>query len=108
MLYFFFHDSATTEIYTLSLHDALPIALRPDRRRMAGHRHAGTLRPRLARARARLLCGGAARIAAAARPFSGGAGGGRPPPRGPARGRRGAFPARDPRPLRHARARVPR
>src|SRR5947208_7985410 len=23
--YFFFHDTATTEIYTLSLHDALPI-----------------------------------------------------------------------------------
>src|SRR5688572_31138184 len=25
---FFFHDTATTEIYTLSLHDALPIYLR--------------------------------------------------------------------------------
>ena len=25
MLYFFFNDTATTEIYTLSLHDALPI-----------------------------------------------------------------------------------
>src|SRR5690348_17997033 len=25
MLFFFFNDSATTEIYTLSLHDALPI-----------------------------------------------------------------------------------
>src|SRR5438309_8626356 len=25
---FFFHDSATTEIYTLSLHDALPISSR--------------------------------------------------------------------------------
>ena len=24
-LYFFFNDQATTEIYTLSLHDALPI-----------------------------------------------------------------------------------
>src|SRR5688572_32007727 len=24
-MYFFFHDTATTEIYTLSLHDALPI-----------------------------------------------------------------------------------
>src|SRR5690606_41734162 len=24
-LFFFFHDTATTEIYTLSLHDALPI-----------------------------------------------------------------------------------
>src|SRR3712207_4143560 len=27
MLYFFFNDTATTEIYTLSLHDALPICL---------------------------------------------------------------------------------
>src|SRR3712207_7050794 len=28
MLIFFFNDTATTEIYTLSLHDALPISLR--------------------------------------------------------------------------------
>src|SRR3712207_8746217 len=28
---FFFNDTATTEIYTLSLHDALPIYLDPDR-----------------------------------------------------------------------------
>src|SRR3712207_7969525 len=27
--YFFFNDTATTEIYTLSLHDALPISRRP-------------------------------------------------------------------------------
>src|SRR3712207_8110376 len=27
-MYFFFNDTATTEIYTLSLHDALPIFLR--------------------------------------------------------------------------------
>src|SRR3712207_8362373 len=27
-LYFFFNDTATTEIYTLSLHDALPISQR--------------------------------------------------------------------------------
>src|SRR6266478_6807444 len=26
---FFFNDTATTEIYTLSLHDALPISIRP-------------------------------------------------------------------------------
>src|SRR5215471_21502803 len=32
---FFFNDTATTEIYTLSLHDALPIAART-RRRAAG------------------------------------------------------------------------
>src|SRR5579885_3850047 len=30
-LFFFFNDTATTEIYTLSLHDALPIC-RPPRR----------------------------------------------------------------------------
>src|SRR5256886_12791060 len=29
ILFFFFNDTATTEIYTLSLHDALPISLRP-------------------------------------------------------------------------------
>src|SRR2546422_6384045 len=28
-LFFFFNDTATTEIYTLSLHDALPISLPP-------------------------------------------------------------------------------
>src|SRR2546430_15589139 len=28
-LFFFFNDTATTEIYTLSLHDALPISVRP-------------------------------------------------------------------------------
>src|SRR2546427_4399762 len=28
LLFFFFNDTATTEIYTLSLHDALPISLR--------------------------------------------------------------------------------
>src|SRR5258708_38089621 len=29
LLLFFFNDTATTEIYTLSLHDALPICLSP-------------------------------------------------------------------------------
>src|SRR2546430_17015985 len=28
MIFFFFNDTATTEIYTLSLHDALPISAR--------------------------------------------------------------------------------
>src|SRR5258707_12370377 len=49
---FFFNDTATTEIYTLSLHDALPISAAaevdrrhprtgfPRRRRADGHRHA--------------------------------------------------------------------
>src|SRR3712207_8368427 len=32
LLFFFFNDTATTEIYTLSLHDALPIC--PARRRV--------------------------------------------------------------------------
>src|SRR2546427_10297840 len=40
-LFFFFNDTATTEIYTLSLHDALPILrghrVRPRARRPAGH-----------------------------------------------------------------------
>src|SRR5260221_10348177 len=30
--FFFFNDTATTEIYTLSLHDALPILLKDERR----------------------------------------------------------------------------
>src|SRR2546425_13183194 len=37
--FFFFNDTATTEIYTLSLHDALPIFAagdRADHRRIAG------------------------------------------------------------------------
>src|SRR5688572_32076569 len=41
---FFFHDTATTEIYTLSLHDALPIsgARDPSRRAHRGRRGPGT------------------------------------------------------------------
>src|SRR5690348_18029040 len=31
VVFFFFNDTATTEIYTLSLHDALPICTRADR-----------------------------------------------------------------------------
>src|SRR5258705_8867310 len=34
-LFFFFNDTATTEIYTLSLHDALPIWLRVGSRPLA-------------------------------------------------------------------------
>src|SRR5258708_37853918 len=39
-LFFFFNDTATTEIYTLSLHDALPISLHPPpgQRRLVDHR----------------------------------------------------------------------
>src|SRR5450432_4697662 len=36
MLFFFFNDTATTEIYTLSLHDALPIFRRRPHRRLQG------------------------------------------------------------------------
>src|SRR2546422_6702145 len=37
--FFFFNDTATTEIYTLSLHDALPIsASERSRRHRSGHR----------------------------------------------------------------------
>src|SRR2546430_13876105 len=46
--FFFFNDTATTEIYTLSLHDALPIyrQLRAQGRRAGGaalRRHAGAV-----------------------------------------------------------------
>src|SRR5260370_28097366 len=37
-LFFFFNDTATTEIYTLSLHDALPISYRPHHRGGGGER----------------------------------------------------------------------
>src|SRR2546422_3847468 len=50
---FFFNDTATTEIYTLSLHDALPISrlLAPRRRALrAAHRNGGVLSRVLARA----------------------------------------------------------
>src|SRR5258708_13896905 len=49
---FFFNDTATTEIYTLSLHDALPIYLRLDADRRPRIADAGGRRPdRAARAR---------------------------------------------------------
>src|SRR2546423_15088135 len=41
-LFYFFNDTATTEIYTLSLHDALPIS--DDVQRGGPRRHAGTAR----------------------------------------------------------------
>src|SRR3712207_7136273 len=53
--FFFFNDTATTEIYTLSLHDALPICHHPDRRPgpdAGPHRRAAR---RAAEVRARLL-----------------------------------------------------
>src|SRR5690349_22755960 len=45
--FFFFNDPATTEIYTLSLHDALPISSFARRRRWRHRR--GRCRPRAAR-----------------------------------------------------------
>src|SRR2546427_12980830 len=36
-LYFFFNDTATTEIYTLSLHDALPISVGAHDDKLAAH-----------------------------------------------------------------------
>src|SRR5256885_7603300 len=52
--FFFFNDTATTEIYTLSLHDALPISLPPPAR-ARDLRRAVAVRSdvRLARARRR-------------------------------------------------------
>src|SRR2546426_2665521 len=48
-LFFFFNDTATTEIYTLSLHDALPISARRRARARQGDRRAarrsGAARP---------------------------------------------------------------
>src|SRR3712207_8313999 len=35
MIFFFFNDTATTEIYTLSLHDALPICTRSLNQRLS-------------------------------------------------------------------------
>src|SRR3712207_7558754 len=57
--FFFFNDTATTEIYTLSLHDALPIC-RPARPRAGGRRGAVVRRhhgriPRRRRGRRRVV-----------------------------------------------------
>src|SRR3712207_9527177 len=55
---FFFNDTATTEIYTLSLHDALPISRAPGLPRarrgghLAGQAHRGGLPARPARSAA--------------------------------------------------------
>src|SRR3712207_8370160 len=38
LVFFFFNDTATTEIYTLSLHDALPISSSTARRRSSSLR----------------------------------------------------------------------
>src|SRR2546427_13100393 len=46
--FFFFNDTATTEIYTLSLHDALPISVPGNDRRVRAGTDPGTLAPRQA------------------------------------------------------------
>src|SRR3712207_8832138 len=48
---FFFNDTATTEIYTLSLHDALPILLAEQVPRPPGQVHAHRLPARVERDR---------------------------------------------------------
>src|SRR2546427_6594138 len=54
--FFFFNDTATTEIYTLSLHDALPI-WPPDAEARRPHERAGALeRDRAPGAAARFEC----------------------------------------------------
>src|SRR2546427_2831961 len=63
-MFFFFNDTATTEIYTLSLHDALPIcpadkteqvACRPAiQHGLAGEQHHPAAHPRLDRKSTRL------------------------------------------------------
>src|SRR5687768_17788957 len=50
--YFFFNDTATTEIYTLSLHDALPICLPRQRALRPRARGASTMRASCTRSRA--------------------------------------------------------
>src|SRR5258708_23064147 len=51
--FFFFNDTATTEIYPLSLHDALPISPSPRRRTAAPTAARGTSRGRAPRPRRR-------------------------------------------------------
>src|SRR2546422_6556845 len=59
--FFFFNDTATTEIYTLSLHDALPISSRLARARRGDRAPRDRVRPRAAalhrRGDARARCG---------------------------------------------------
>src|SRR3712207_7060104 len=55
MFYFFFNDTATTEIYTLSLHDALPIFQPTPRLKRSAREEAYRWYPLLMRARAPML-----------------------------------------------------
>src|SRR5260370_2551073 len=95
-LFFFFNDPATTEIYTLSLHDALPIftAVSPTAAR-GGHQPARVDRRRAAHG---LRSGQGALAAGRPRPHAGGAHRHRPWPRPGGRGDapRGTPPGRRP------------
>src|SRR2546425_5634336 len=51
--FFFFNDTATTEIYTLSLHDALPISYRGNAYWSVARRAPGTAQTRAVRNAAR-------------------------------------------------------
>src|SRR5437660_6418685 len=55
LFFFFFNDPPTTEIYTLSLHDALPICARRARR-LSGDRSRAFGQPRDDRYRAARAC----------------------------------------------------
>src|SRR2546427_13274362 len=48
MCFFFFNDTATTEIYTLSLHDALPISVQVSHIKAAGRPNGGRVADALA------------------------------------------------------------
>src|SRR5260370_580544 len=58
--FFFFNDTATTEIYTLSLHDALPISLKKDKLFLVGNYDG--VRQRLAISRDAIVPGAKARL----------------------------------------------
>src|SRR2546426_12455296 len=81
--FFFFNDTATTEIYTLSLHDALPICESTAAARAPPR--ASPSRPRTRRAGLERAAGWGVRAVAATRPV------------GPAGARGGAQPARQSR-----------
>src|SRR3712207_7172711 len=62
-VFFFFNDTATTEIYTLSLHDALPICSRRTSGGVAGFRAASARKEEtLSRASSRRTSGGVAGV----------------------------------------------
>src|SRR2546422_9466125 len=60
---FFFNDTATTEIYTLSLHDALPAALSGRARQLRADAQPAAQRPHVGPGRGRRDRGGARRDA---------------------------------------------